>query len=85
MRKLLIPAAMLLVTSGTAFADGPSIDKCLFCHEPGNEESLMDKGVDYLTAQMKAIRAGDIKHPPVLTGLSDEDIAAMAAELNAGP
>jgi len=83
MRMFLISAAMFLVSTGAAMAD-TSIEKCLFCHDPSNEQALTGKGADNIATKMKAIRAGDVRHPPGLADLSDEDIAAMAAALAAG-
>lgn len=84
MRALLISTALLFVTTGVAFAEESALDRCLFCHDPGNEMRLMGKGTDFLVAKMEAIRAGEIKHVAGLADLSDEQIATLAAALNSG-
>ena len=82
MRTLLISIAMFLTITGTAAAGAD--DACMKCHDPDGKTSLAGTGVDALIEKMTAIRDGDVKHPPVLKDLSDEDIAAIAAALDAG-
>lgn len=56
---------------------------CVACHNTGMN-SLAGKGKDHLITQMKAIRAGDKAHPPVLSDFTDKDIEAVAGHLNNG-
>jgi cytochrome c553 len=83
MRTLLISIAMFLTITGTAVA-ADADDVCMKCHDPDGNTSLAGAGVGSLIEKMTAIRDGDVKHPPVLKDLSDEDIAALAAALDAG-
>ncbi|MCF6337063.1 MAG: hypothetical protein L3J84_03810 [Gammaproteobacteria bacterium] len=71
-----LPAFSNDVTSGKTKAQG-----CVGCHNAAIN-SLGGKGEAYLVTQMKAIRAGERAHPPVMSGLSDKDIDAIANYLN---
>lgn len=51
------------------------------CHNAG-AHSLGGKDETYLVTQMKAIRAGKKSHPPVMSGLSDQDIDTIANYLS---
>jgi len=64
---------------GTATASDAPANACRSCHNA--VISLKGRGADVIAAQMKAIRAGDAPHPPGLAGLTDDDIAALAAWL----
>jgi cytochrome c553 len=57
-------------------------DKCMGCHDPADSMSLAGEDVNELVDMIKNIRSGAVRHPPGLTDLSDEDIAAIAAELH---
>ena len=83
--RALISLAILAWCIGTATAsDTPAnaakADACRSCHNA--VISLKGRGADVIAAQMKAIRAGDAPHPPGLAGLTDDDIAAIAAWLD---
>ncbi len=85
MRVLIILTIINFLGIGTATAtDAPAgADKaaaCLGCHNA--VISLKGRGVSVIAAQMQAIRAGEAPHPPGLAGLTDDDIAAIAAWLD---
>jgi cytochrome c553 len=82
MRTLLISIAMFLTITGTAGAG--AADACMTCHGPDAKYSLVGTGVDVLVEKMTAIRDDGVKHPPLLTDLTDEDLATIAATLDAG-
>ena len=82
MRTLLISIAMFLTITGTAGAG--AADACMNCHGPDAKYSLVGTGVDVLVEKMTTIRDGGVKHPPLLTDLTDEDLATIAAILDAG-
>ena len=84
MRTMLISIAMFLTITGTAGAGAGAADACMKCHGPDAKYSLVGTGVDVLVEKMTTIRDGGVKHPPLLKDLSDEDIAAIAAALDAG-
>lgn len=70
----------LLLAAGT-FAD-PVADSCLACHK--GAMSLKSWKADALAERLKEIKAGRVDHMVPLPDLTDEQLAALAAEL-AGP
>lgn len=78
-------ALFLLLPLGSSAADaGAGKEKaapCTPCHNADNLP-LTGKEAGALETAMKAIRDGDIAHPPALTNMSDEDLADIAAYLS---
>jgi len=77
----IILASGALTLSGTALAGDAAAgatkaEACLECHEPAEDFEGMT--VDELTASMKSIVSGQMKHKKKVT-LSDADIADIAA------
>lgn len=72
---LALAASLNVAVAGVA-------DKCMSCHDPSDSMSLAGEDVNELVDMIKNIRSGAVRHPPGLTALSDEDIAAIAAELH---
>jgi len=58
-------------------------EMCIECHAR-DEVILKNTGVDSITAKIKAIQAGDARHPPGLENLSDEQITEIATWLDRG-
>ncbi len=86
MRKMLLLLVLAMVFPLPAFAGDTASGKtkaqgCVGCHNAGTN-SLSGKGEALLISQIKAIRAGEKDHPPVMSGLSDQDIDAIAIYLN---
>jgi len=86
--RILVVLFALLLTAGVSA--GVSADEqvagkaesqsCLACHK--GKLSLAGRGSDTLVEQIKAIRAGEKKHPPGLDKLSEDDLEAIAAYLD---
>jgi len=57
-------------------------DKCMECHDPADSSGFAGEDVNELVEWIKEVRSGAVRHPPGLTDLSDEDVAAIAAELS---
>ena len=56
--------------------------QCAECHNA--MVSLKGRGADAIASQTRTIRSGDKRHPPAgVEELSDEDVADIAAYLNA--
>lgn len=66
--------------AGDANAGAAKAKTCTACHN--SKIDLQGLGADAIDIQSKAIRDGKKPHPPGLAGLSDEDIADIAAYLN---
>ena len=78
-----VPILVLTIASLNAQAGDPAKGEtlaadCVACHN-ASQTPLAGKDTGSLTSAMKAIRAGERAHPPVLSAASDEDIADMAA------
>ena len=69
-----------IAVAADAVAGAGKATTCDACH--AGAASLKGKGADYLSARIEAIASGELAHPPVPDGLSDEDIADIAAYLN---
>lgn len=71
-----------------SLAIGPNVavagvaDKCMECHDPADSSGFAGEDVNELVEWIKDLRSGAVRHPMALTNLSDEDIAAIAAELS---
>jgi cytochrome c553 len=89
MTKVLIVSLILLLSGGAALADAPpQAATCVACHGVGGVSnnplwpSLAGQKPGYLIAQITAFRDGQRANPvmaPMVNGLSDADIAALAA------
>ena len=83
MRILIVLFALLLTfeaPAGEPDAANAQAESCLACHK--GKLSLKGRGSDVLVEQIRAIRAGDKKHPPGLDKLSEDDLEAIAAYLD---
>ncbi|KAA9130811.1 cytochrome c [Marinihelvus fidelis] len=92
-RTCITLAIMAIASAGTALAADPEAGKaksatCVACHGADGISpnplwpNLAGQKDQYLVKQMKAFRDGDRKDPlmtPMAAGLSDEDIANLAA------
>lgn len=67
--------------AGDADAGAEKAKTCAACHN--TMVSLRERGADVITEQIKAIQAGDKDYPPGLAELSEEDLADIAAYLDA--
>ena len=77
---------MLVLAQSVFAADAVAAGKakaqaCAGCHN-ASMNNLAGKGGAVLVKQMGAIIAGELAHPPVLSGLSGQDIDDIAAFLN---
>jgi cytochrome c553 len=63
--------------AGDAAAGEAKADACLDCHEPA--EDFKGKSAEEIEAMIRAARAGEVKHKPVINELAEEDIADVAA------
>ena len=83
MRILVVLFALLLTfgaSAGEPEAGKAESQSCLACHK--GKLSLKGRGSDTLVERIKAIRAGEKKHPPGLDKLSEDDLEAIAAYLD---
>lgn len=83
MRIFLVVIGFILMAYANLASAGAA-DACLNCHAADADFSLAGEGADEIAEMMKAIRDGSVKHRSSLDGLSDEDIAEIAAVLNEG-
>lgn len=80
-RKLGLITLGALFLTGSAIADGHGDgeavyqDQCANCHF---EDDFSGESADAIAGMIKGIKAGDTKHNPKLTDLSDEDIMKLA-------
>lgn len=90
MRMLITLTVLLLISclsvyadedDGNASAGAAKADDCIDCHN--TQISLKGRGAEAIIKQIQAIRAGDRLHPPGLDGLPEEDVADIAAYLDA--
>lgn len=72
--------AQVAAAEGDADAGAAPAAACTACHNA--MVSLKGRSAKTIAEQTKAIRAGDVKHPPGLAELSDKDIADIAAYLD---
>ena len=82
-RGILVSAALLLALTTPAWASDDKIDVCMNCHNPEGYE-LGEYSADEIATKIKAFMAGDAKHMPKISNLSDDDIAAIAKALADG-
>jgi len=83
MRILIVLLALLLTfgaSAGEQDAGQEASQSCLACHK--GKLSLKGRGSETLVEQIKAIRAGEKKHPPGLDKLDEDDLEAIAAYLD---
>lgn len=84
---LLLVATLGLGSVALADADvgteNPMAQACASCHGADGLD-LSGTGTDRLVASIKAIQAGDTKHPTPLGGLSDAEVAGIAEILDRG-
>ena len=69
-----------IAVAGDASAGAAKAKACESCHAGG--ASLNGKGTDYIAAKIGQIAAGEFAHPPLPAGLSETDIANIAAYLD---
>jgi cytochrome c553 len=92
MRATLLLIAATLFFSQYAIAESHNVktqggqdllkaEMCIACHS-NDEVILKNTGADSIAEKMKSIRAGDVKHPPGLENLSDDQIAEIAKLLD---
>ncbi len=82
-RSLLFAASIALI-SAPAFAGGDADagkakyeeEKCDRCHF---EDDFVEDAESVIAAMLLAVKGGEVKHRSDLSGLSDEDIANLAA------
>ena len=80
MRSILVTAGLALLIGApmAAQAGEGKAASCKGCHNP-ERASLAGMDKAKLVASLKAIRAGEKAHPPVLKDMSDEDLEKLAA------
>ena len=87
MIKRISTALILLGLAGTAWAGGhegaamATAETCIQCHERSGL-SLKNQGADSIASQIKAIGKGEVSHPAVMEGATDDEIAMVAKYLN---
>ncbi len=69
------------MAAGDVDAGAAKAKACATCHNA--MVSLKDRGAKAIVAQIVAIRSGDKEHLPGLAELNEEDLADIAAYLNA--
>ena len=85
MRKLITLFALPLVFFGaSAFADGHmEAGKAVFndqgCADCHYEDDFAGIAEDEMKSMLKAVAAGEVEHDEDLSGLTDEEIAGLAA------
>lgn len=77
MRVMLI--LLMSAAFGVSVAIAGATDACMDCHFA---EDFAGEDSNALVEKLKAVRDGAVRHPPALQDVSDEDLAAVAAELN---
>ena len=82
MRTKLILVVFALFGAANAAIAGTAADACLKCHGKDADFSLAGEGADAIAEWLTDIRDGNARHPSDLTGLTDEQIAEIAAVLN---
>lgn len=68
-------------THGDVEAGANKATACAACHNA--MISLKDRGVETIIEQSKAIQSGEKQHPTGLAGLNEQDLADIAAYLDA--
>ncbi|MGI9342053.1 MAG: c-type cytochrome [Gammaproteobacteria bacterium] len=82
MSILLMSLAMSLAMGLNAAVAGVA-DGCMECHDPADSAGFAGEDVNELVEWIKEVRSGAVRHPQAgQADLSDEDIAAIAAELS---
>ncbi|MFW2403290.1 MAG: c-type cytochrome [Gammaproteobacteria bacterium] len=84
MRVTLILAVFALLGAANFATANPLAEKCLECHGSDADYSLAGEGADNIAEWAKEVRAGEVRHPPGLDNLTDEQIAELAEILNEG-